>query len=78
MICINGIRNANLLWFADKPELYGLAVAVAVTVAALIILTVALVTVIIKCQRRKKIQRVCQGERESIHHINSWKLSPWF
>ena len=78
MVCINGIRNADLLWFADKPELYSLAVAVTVTVAALIILMVALVTVIIKCQRRKKIQRVCQGEGESINHINSWKLSPRF
>lgn len=49
------------LYFA---ELYGLAVAVALTVTALIILSVVLVIVIIKCQRRKKVQRVSQGEMD--------------
>ena len=51
--------------FVTILEVYGLAVAVALTVAALIILIVALVIVIIKCHRRRKIQHVTQGERET-------------
>lgn len=51
------------LFFA---ELYGLAVAVTLTVTALIVLSVVLIIVIIKCQRlrRKKIQRMSQGETD--------------
>jgi uncharacterized membrane protein len=43
-------------------ELYGLAVGVALTMTALIILSVVLVIVVIKYQRRRKGQRVSQGE----------------
>ena len=47
-------------------ELYGLAVAVTLTVTALIVLSVVLIMVTIKCQRlrRKKIQHMSQGETD--------------
>ena len=58
----NGL-SCDLIIFA---ELYGLAVAVVLTVTALIVLSVVLIIVIIKCQRlrRKKIQHMSQGETD--------------